>query len=52
MRGFHRQALHATRLALVHPGTGEMMEWTAPLPEDMQALLRVLRADFKEHGEA
>lgn len=52
MRGFHRQALHATRLALVHPGTGEMMEWTAPLPEDMQTLLRVLRADFKEHGEA
>lgn len=51
IRGFNRQALHAVRLALVHPRTGEMMEWTAPIPEDMQQLIAVLRADSKEHGE-
>lgn len=51
IRGFNRQALHAVRLALVHPRTGDMMEWTAPIPEDMQQLIAVLRADLKEHGE-
>ncbi|MCL4409487.1 23S rRNA pseudouridine(1911/1915/1917) synthase RluD [Aliidiomarina haloalkalitolerans] len=51
IRGFNRQALHAIRLALVHPRTGEMMEWTAPIPEDMQQLIAVLRSDLKEHGE-
>ncbi|EGN75152.1 pseudouridine synthase, RluA family [Idiomarina sp. A28L] len=51
LRGFTRQALHAIRLALVHPRTGEMMEWEVPLPEDMQNLLAALRADSKEHKE-
>lgn len=37
--GFPRQALHATRLALDHPVTGERMEWEADLPEDMETLL-------------
>lgn len=36
---FPRQALHAERLGLVHPSTGELCEWHAPLPEDMAALL-------------
>ncbi|MFO7592881.1 MAG: 23S rRNA pseudouridine(1911/1915/1917) synthase RluD [Pseudomonadota bacterium] len=45
LRRFGRQALHASRLGLVHPVTGEYMEWTAPLPEDMQHLLEVLRED-------
>jgi 23S rRNA pseudouridine1911/1915/1917 synthase len=40
---FPRQALHATRLALEHPVTGEMMEWHAPLPEDMQHLLQQIQ---------
>lgn len=34
-----RQALHACRLQFPHPMTGEWMEFTAPLPEDMQRLL-------------
>jgi 23S rRNA pseudouridine1911/1915/1917 synthase len=42
---FRRQALHAARLQLDHPRSGETMEWLAPLPEDMQNLLTVLRAD-------
>lgn len=47
LRGFKRQALHASRLGLVHPASGEYMEWTAELPEDMQQLLGVLRSDLK-----
>ncbi len=43
LHGFPRQALHATRLALIHPDTGVLMEWHAPLPEDMMRLLRQLR---------
>jgi 23S rRNA pseudouridine1911/1915/1917 synthase len=41
---FHRQALHAWRLALVHPATREPMSWSAPLPMDFVALLESLRA--------
>jgi len=50
LRGFPRQALHASRLGLVHPQSGEYMEWQAPLPGDMQALLAVLREDLKQSG--
>lgn len=35
----NRQALHAYRLAFLHPITKKNMEFTAPLPDDMQALL-------------
>lgn len=40
---FPRQALHAGRLALVHPQTGEKLSWEAPVPGDINALLEVLR---------
>lgn len=43
LRGFRRQALHATRLALVHPETGEHCQWESPMPDDMQALVQALR---------
>lgn len=36
---FNRQALHATRLTVSHPFTGEMMSWEAPMPDDMQAMV-------------
>lgn len=45
LRNFRRQALHAARLGIIHPQTGEHLEWVASLPEDMQALLDILRAD-------
>jgi len=45
LRRFRRQALHARRLGLNHPATGEWVEWEVPLPQDMMALLEVLRAD-------
>lgn len=42
--GFPRQALHAGRLTFLHPGTGESVEVQAPLPADMAALVKELRA--------
>ena len=36
---FHRQALHASRLGLIHPATGEYMEWFVKPEEDMIALM-------------
>lgn len=39
-----RQALHSCRLAFVHPVTGERMEFSAPLPADMQCVLDGKRA--------
>ena len=39
---FQRQALHAVRLGLAHPTTGEAMEWEAPPPQDFADLLTTL----------
>jgi 23S rRNA pseudouridine1911/1915/1917 synthase len=38
-----RQALHAHRLALAHPTSGERMEFEAPLAADMENTLTALR---------
>jgi 23S rRNA pseudouridine1911/1915/1917 synthase len=38
-RDFPRQALHAWRVAFVHPVTGESLEIVAPVPEDLAGLL-------------
>lgn len=43
LHGFPRQALHATRLALRHPVSGELVEWHAPLPQDFERLLQEIR---------
>ena len=43
--GFHRQALHAIRLGLIHPLTSEAMEWSIDLPNDMKALLEMIRLE-------
>jgi 23S rRNA pseudouridine1911/1915/1917 synthase len=48
LEGFKRQALHAARLKLAHPVTGEEVEWEAPLPADMAQLVAVLEADASE----
>jgi 23S rRNA pseudouridine1911/1915/1917 synthase len=40
---FTRQALHAARLVLVHPLTGETRTWQSPVPPDIAQLLSVLR---------
>jgi 23S rRNA pseudouridine1911/1915/1917 synthase len=41
--GFRRQALHAARLAFVHPASAERVRFEAPLPADMRALLSGLK---------
>lgn len=38
-----RQMLHAARLTLTHPATGQPLTFEAPLPEDMKQLLDALR---------
>jgi 23S rRNA pseudouridine1911/1915/1917 synthase len=39
-----RPALHAARLAFTHPATGERVDFTSPLPADIEAVLEQLRA--------
>jgi 23S rRNA pseudouridine1911/1915/1917 synthase len=43
VKSVKRQMLHAWRLGLVHPETGEKMVFEAPMAEDMAALLNILR---------
>ncbi|MBE3587933.1 MAG: RluA family pseudouridine synthase [Thermoanaerobacteraceae bacterium] len=42
--GLQGQFLHAAVLGFVHPGTGEYLEFTAPLPEELQQVLDKLMA--------
>ncbi|MHB1245216.1 MAG: 23S rRNA pseudouridine(1911/1915/1917) synthase RluD [Sulfuriferula sp.] len=42
---FKRQALHATRLGLLHPLTNALQEWQVEPPADFQTLLDNLRAE-------
>jgi len=42
---FPRQALHAATLGFKHPVTGEMLRFSAPLPDDMQQLVASLRGE-------
>lgn len=45
LRGFRRQALHATRLAFRHPASDELLELEVAPPDDFAALLDALRGD-------
>ncbi|MBE9561515.1 MAG: 23S rRNA pseudouridine(1911/1915/1917) synthase RluD [Proteobacteria bacterium] len=45
LRQFPRQALHAEQLGFIHPSSGELVQWTVPLPDDMQNLLKALEKD-------
>jgi len=40
---FPRQALHAATLGFEHPVTGEAMQWTSPLPDDIAELCGLFR---------
>ena len=52
LRGFKRQALHAEVLEFAHPLSGEPIRCTAPIPADMQQLMKLLREDAAAHAEA
>ena len=45
LQKFNRQALHAWKLRLHHPDSGDEMSWQSPLPADMDTLCRVLAQD-------
>ncbi len=47
---FHRQALHAWRLSLIHPATGAPQRFVAPLAPDFRHLLRELRAEREQRS--
>lgn len=51
LRGFQRQALHAAQLSLFHPETEEWMTWKAPLPQDMQDLLKAVKKDTADNPQ-
>ena len=42
------QCLHAGKLMLTHPSTGERMTFTAPLPDYFEAVLNKLRSHYGE----
>jgi len=46
LRAFRRQALHAARLELRHPVSGEALAFEVPPPTDFQSLLQTLREDI------
>jgi len=49
VREFPRQALHAQKLSLEHPDSGEWMTWQVDIPEDMQKLIDALRKEQVMH---
>ncbi len=49
---FQRQALHASRLTLIHPGSDEEMSFEAPLPTDMTQLCAALQLVASEQLRA
>lgn len=51
LRHFDRQALHAAMLKIEHPTSKEIMEWQAPIPEDMVHLTQSLRNDVLQHDD-
>ena len=48
LQNFRRQALHARRLTLMHPLSGEQSSWEVPVPNDFSNLLLALRDDQAE----
>ncbi len=51
IQNFRRQALHAERLALSHPVSGERLEWRAEISPDLAELLAVLGEDMEKPDE-
>lgn len=45
-----RQMLHARTIVFKHPRSGRVLEFTAPLPDDMQQLVSTLETEATETG--
>ena len=52
LRGFRRQALHAAAIAFTHPVSGALLEFSAPLPDDLHALLAALAGSTEAAARA
>tara|TARA_B100000700_G_scaffold304803_1_gene377879 strand:+ start:43 stop:1011 length:969 start_codon:yes stop_codon:yes gene_type:complete len=50
LRGFNRQALHAAKLSLHHPISGDWMSFEAPRPDDFVALIQSMKDDLEAHS--
>lgn len=50
LNNYRHQALHASHIEFEHPVTHENMSFDAPLPEEMQNLILLLREDYRIHG--
>ncbi len=50
LQGFQRQALHAQKLSLIHPHSGEQKTWRQNPPEDMVTLVKLLKEDAQTHS--
>lgn len=51
LKDFTHQALHAHKLGLTHPITKVVHEWKAPIPADMQSLIKILHDDAAAHHD-
>jgi 23S rRNA pseudouridine1911/1915/1917 synthase len=51
LRQFKHQALHARRLSLSHPVSGEEMTWEADIPTDMKQIIELLKQDAKANPD-
>lgn len=45
LKNLKRQALHAQTLGIIHPETKEYLEFTSPLPDDMNTVMRALEEE-------
>jgi len=48
LRSFKRQALHAEKLGITHPVSGDYCEWEQALPDDMADLVTALQENDRQ----
>ncbi len=51
LRNYRHQALHAAHIEFIHPISGEPMSFDAPIPDDFNRLIELLREDERVNGE-
>ncbi len=51
LRGVKRQLLHAGTLGIRHPSTGAYMEFSSPLPDDMDELVKLMDEACSQSGK-
>ena len=51
LRNYRHQALHAAHIEFIHPISGEPMSFDAPIPDEFNRLIELLREDERVNGE-